>query len=128
MKPLSQCCKVRPSLNPSLRRVRVSCPSLAFFQALLSDELISDNFSISSLSITLTPLYPSKHISCLRCYGFANRKYQQLDSRRGAGISTLLSLSELELTQTRRQGKVKYRAAFPGWSNTSGQAILWQKN
>jgi len=40
------------------------------------------------------------------------RKYQWVDSRHGAGISTLVSLSELESTETRHQGKVKYMLRF----------------
>ena len=40
------------------------------------------------------------------------RKCQRVDSRHGAGVSTLLPLSELESTQSRRQGKAKYRSRF----------------
>jgi len=56
-------CIVQESLE-LLKSISAVLPSSA--------ELLSNNFSILSLSVTLTPLHPLKHVSCLGCYGFAS--------------------------------------------------------
>jgi hypothetical protein len=70
---MEQFCKVRPS--SILRCVAQESPEiLKSVSAVLprSAKLISNNFSISPLSVALGLLHPAKHVSCLRCYGFAS--------------------------------------------------------
>ena len=57
------CCVAQKSLE-ILKSVSAVFPRLAQF--------ISEGFRISSLSLALTPLDSSKHISCLLCYWFAS--------------------------------------------------------